>query len=112
MAVTPLDHAVLTPYNLYVGSKLWPVRKVQVFLRDDQKAALKRVAARTGRKQSDLIRAGVDLVLESDRLESAGWREATRAAAGIWRDRTDLDEASRAMREAAKKRFKSVYGAA
>lgn len=88
------------------------MRKVQVFLRDDQKAALKRAAARTGRKQSDLIRAGVDLVLESDWLETAGWREATRAAAGIWRDRDGAEGASKAMREAAKKRFKSVYGAA
>jgi Arc/MetJ-type ribon-helix-helix transcriptional regulator len=85
------------------------MRKVQVFLRDEQKAALMRLAARTGRRQSDLIRSGVDLVLESDAQESARWREATRAAAGIWRDREDPEAASSAMRESAKKRFKSAY---
>lgn len=87
------------------------MRKVQVFLRDDQKAALKRLAARTGRRQSDLIRSGVDLVLESNETETAGWREATNAAAGLWRDREDIDAASKAMRDAVKKRFKSAYGA-
>lgn len=85
------------------------MRKVQVFLRDDQKAALKRLAARTGRRQSDLVRAGVDLVLESDRLETAGWREATRAAAGLWKDRDD--DAGEALRAAVKRRFKTAYGA-
>lgn len=83
------------------------MRKVQVFLRDDQKAALKRVAARTGRRQSDLIRAGVDLVLESDRRETEAWREATRAAAGVWKDRAEDVEG--AVRAAVKRRFKSVY---
>lgn len=87
------------------------MRKVQVFLRDDQKAALNRLAARTGRRQSDLIRSGVDLVLESDAQENASWREATYAAAGLWRGRDDIDAASKTMRDAAKKRFKSVYGA-
>ncbi len=87
------------------------MRKVQVFLRDDQKAALKRLAARTGRRQSDLIRSGVDLVLESDRLDTAGWREATRAAAGLWKDRDDLDTVVKAVRDAAKRRFKQAYEA-
>lgn len=84
------------------------MRKVQVFLSDDQKAALKRVAARTGRRLSDLFRAGVDLVLESDRLETAGWREATRAAAGLWKDRDA--RADNALRAAVKRRFKAVAG--
>ncbi len=87
------------------------MRKVQVFLRDDQKTALKRLAARTGRRQSDLIRSGVDLVLENDQHKNEGWREATRAAAGLWRDRDDIEAASKNLRDAAKKRFKSVYGA-
>lgn len=85
------------------------MRKVQVFLRDDQKVALKRLAARTGRRQSDLIRSGVDLVIENERAGGAEWREATRSAAGLWRDRVDLDETARSLREAAKRRFKSIY---
>ncbi len=84
--------------------------KVQVFLRNDQKSALKSLAARTGRRQSDLIRSGVDLLIDRSANDDAGWREATRAAVGIWRDRADISAMSAAIREAAKKRFKSAYG--
>ncbi|MFN0024455.1 MAG: hypothetical protein ACKVS5_11220 [Parvularculaceae bacterium] len=79
------------------------MRKVQVFLRADQKAALTRLAARTGRRQSDLIRSGVDLVLESSQDVDAGWREATRAAAGLWRDREDINAAPTSKPDAAKR---------
>jgi hypothetical protein len=83
--------------------------KVQVFLREDQKAALKSLAARTGERQSDLIRRSVDLLLDRSKEDDAAWREATRQAAGIWKDRTDLDEAARDFREGAKRRFASTY---
>lgn len=64
------------------------MRKIQVFLREDQKVALKSIAARTGRKQSDLIRSGADLLIDRAEHEDADWRAATRAAAGMWHDRT------------------------
>jgi Ribbon-helix-helix domain len=38
--------------------------KIQVFLREDQKTALEAPSARTGVRQSDLVRQGVDLLLE------------------------------------------------
>lgn len=85
------------------------MRKIQVFLREDQKAALKSNAARTGRKQSDLIRNGVDLLIEGAQRQDVDWREATRAAAGLWKDRTDLESVRRDTRDAAKRRFSSVY---
>jgi hypothetical protein len=85
------------------------MRKVQVFLRDDQKLALKRLAARTGRRLSDLIRAGVDLLIDCGNDEGADWRGATRAAAGLWRDRTDIDAMAKTLRAAAKRRFGSSH---
>ena len=85
------------------------MHKVQIFLRDDQKAALKSIAARTGRKQSDLIRSSVDLFIDRVEREDVDWREATRAAAGIWKDRTDLEAFANELRAAAKRRFSSAY---
>jgi len=67
------------------------MQKIQVFLREDQKAALKSISARTGQKQSDLIRKGIDLVIDSAERQEADWREVTRAVAGLWRDRTNVN---------------------
>lgn len=84
------------------------MQKTQVFLREDQKAALKAISARTGKRQSDLIRRGVDLLIDRAEREDADWREATRSAAGLWQDRTDLDQLTESFRAAARRRF-SVY---
>jgi Arc/MetJ-type ribon-helix-helix transcriptional regulator len=82
--------------------------KMQVFLREEQKAALKKMAARTGKRESDLVRQGVDLMLEKSSQETDDWKKATRAAAGIWKDRdmSWFDE----MRARTRKRFSHVYG--
>jgi hypothetical protein len=85
------------------------MQKIQVFLRKDQKAALKSISVRTGRKQSDLIRKSVDLLIDTMKRQDADWREATRSAAGLWKDRADLEDISRQLRAAAKRRFSSVY---
>jgi len=86
-----------------------PVQKIQVFLRADQKAALKSLSARTGVRQSDLVRRGVDLVLEAATDQSVDWRQATRAAAGLWRDREDIDTTAGGLRRSFKKRFSHAY---
>jgi hypothetical protein len=62
--------------------------KIQVFLREDQKTALEALSARTGVRQSDLVR---HLLLEGAAQRPADWREATRMAAGIWGDREDAE---------------------
>ncbi len=67
------------------------MQKAQVFLREDQKSDLEAIAKRTGRKQSELIRSGVDLVIEQEKTRS-DWRAGFRQAAGIWRDRDDIPE--------------------
>lgn len=85
------------------------MQKIQVFLREDQKAALKSISVRTAQTQSDLIRKGVDLLIERATHEDVDWRAATRAAAGIWKNRTDLEDLSRKLRAAAKRRLAAVY---
>jgi Ribbon-helix-helix domain len=68
------------------------VRK-QIFIREDQQERLKSVAAREGVAEAELVREGLDLVLE--RKAPAGdesWRDAVRNIEGMWKDRTDLDE--------------------
>jgi hypothetical protein len=82
--------------------------KMQVYLRDEQKSALRKMAARTGTAESDLVRQGVDLMLEKKEKDVEGWREATRAAAGMWKDRdlSFFDD----MRKAVKRRLPHVYG--
>jgi hypothetical protein len=87
-----------------------PVQKIQVFLREDQKTALKSLSARTGVRQSDLVRQGVDLLLEGASRRTTDWREATRTAAGLWRERKDLDAISEEMRASFRRRFPAVYG--
>lgn len=86
------------------------MQKVQTFLREDQKAALKRIAARTGQRQSDLIRQGVDLVIDRAENEKADWRAVTRSVAGIWEGRTDIDDLIKEGRARARKRLPHIYG--
>jgi len=85
------------------------MRKIQVFIREDQKAALRTLSARTGVRQSDLVRRSVDLLLEKAARAKSDWREATRAAAGIWRNRNDIEATTQKLRRSLKKRF-AAYG--
>lgn len=85
------------------------MQKVQIFLREDQKAALKTISAQTGQRQSDLIRKGVDLLIERTESENVDWRQVTRAVAGLWKDRDDLDDVTARIRGAMKKRLGAAY---
>jgi hypothetical protein len=82
--------------------------KMQVFLREDQKSALKTMSARTGKRESDLVRQGVDLMLEKDKAQKDDWKKALLAAAGMWKDR-DMTW-HKELRERSKRRFKHLYG--
>ncbi len=86
------------------------MRKHQVFLKDEQTAALKRVARTTGRKQSEIIRRGVDLaVKEADEAPPADWRRATQAASGIWKDHADIDAMRDDMQARYRKRLDALF---
>lgn len=80
------------------------MQKIQVFLREDQRAALKALASRTGQKQSDLIRRSVDKFLEDGAREDRNWRQAAQLISGLWRDRGDLAPLDD-FRESVKRRF-------
>ncbi len=66
-------------------------------------------ALQSAQKQSELIRKGVDLLIDRALHEDADWRQVTRAAAGIWKDRRDLDRRSREFRATTKRRLASLY---
>ena len=64
--------------------------RTQIYLTEDQRAEIAAIASQSGKRQSEVIREAVDRFIEQ---KSRGRREAIlRAAAGIWRDRTDLPD--------------------
>jgi hypothetical protein len=48
--------------------KMYGVKRTTVYLGDDQKRQLEEIAARTARSEAELIRVGVDWVIEEQRL--------------------------------------------
>jgi hypothetical protein len=47
---------------------IYGVKRTTVYLGDDQKRQLEEIAARTARSEAELIRVGVDRVIEEHRL--------------------------------------------
>jgi len=85
------------------------MQKAQVFLREDQKKELRAIAARTGTRQSELIRRGVDLLIEEEHKQQTDWKAAWRQAYGMWKDREDLDECFQGIREDIKRRHERLF---
>lgn len=85
------------------------MQRAQVFLRDDQKKSLRTISARTGRKQSDLIRRGVDLIIEKEQQQIENWKKALTQARGIWKDRDDLGRLQTEIRNGLKKRHDKLF---
>lgn len=71
-------------YNLYIV-----MRRTQIYLDDRQRRKLDRVAKRTRRTVSDLIREAIDARYTASPRED--FLEALRAGAfGVWKERADL----------------------
>ena len=70
--------------------------RTQIYLTSRQRDQLADIARNGGMKQSELIRKAVDQFLEQHGRERR--QTVLHAAAGIWKDRTDLPTA-RALRE-------------
>lgn len=66
------------------------MNRTQIYLTDNEQCALRSLAAASGRSQSELIREAIDRYLAETCPQSQ--RAALMAAAGLWRDRTDLPE--------------------
>ena len=72
--------------------------RTQIYLTKREHERLRRLAVRTGRSQSELIRAAVDQWLEQQSRE--GRHQVLKEVAGIWRGRTDLPDFAALRREA------------
>jgi predicted DNA-binding protein len=70
--------------------------RTQIYLTDEQKWQLARLAAPSGKRQSQMIREAIDghLVVR----EPKDWQEASEAVRGMWADRDDLDDFIRGLR--------------
>lgn len=85
------------------------MQKTQVFIRDDQKKELSRLARITGRKQSTLIREGIDLYLEKAKVQST-WKENMMKLAGCLTEEEgeSMQETVRQLRSGWNNRIQSI----
>lgn len=64
--------------------------RTQIYLTEHQRNELARIAKTIGRKQSELIRQAVDQMI--DQLGHHRREAVLREAAGIWKNRTDIQD--------------------
>jgi len=82
--------------------------RTQIYLTDEQKRQLARLAAASGRKQSEMIREAIDGYLAE--REPTDWQAAFEAVRGMWSDRDDLDDVVRDLRAEWERRLERNYG--
>jgi hypothetical protein len=64
----------------------------QLFITAEQKRRIKTRAALSGVSEGEIIRRGIDRELSQETSAGEGdWKDAWRQAAGMWKDRDDLD---------------------
>ena len=64
--------------------------RTQIYLTEDERHALRSMAASTGRKQSELIREAIDQMIEKYQVDCQ--RLKRHRAKGMWKDRADLPD--------------------
>ncbi len=64
--------------------------RTQIYLTDKQRAAIAVIAEKMGKKQSEIIREAIDLLI--DQTGQSRKKMALREAAGIWKNRDDLPD--------------------
>ncbi len=72
--------------------------RTQIYLTEQEQQSLRDIAGRTGKTQSELIRAAVDQMIEQTSAHSRG--QIMAEAAGLWQNRTDLPDFAALRREA------------
>jgi predicted DNA-binding protein len=80
--------------------------RTQIYLTDEQKQQLERLAVASGKKQSAMIREAIDGYL-ADR-EPKDWKEAFEAVRGMWADRDGLDELYADLRAGVERRLERI----
>jgi hypothetical protein len=85
----------------------------QLFVTAEQKRRLKTRAALTGLSEGEIIRRGIDRELEDKSAEKqrADWKDAWRQAAGMWKDRDDIDAFYAERRKQRRKRRERIQKA-
>lgn len=73
------------------------MQRTQIYLTDRERTAVKLIAQRLGKTQSEVIRTAVDQFI--DRESSASRLDLLRSARGLWRDRQGLPDADALRRE-------------
>jgi uncharacterized protein (UPF0335 family) len=78
----------------------------QLFITAEQKRRIKTRAALTGVSEGEIIRRGINRELEQETKAGEGdWKEAWRQAAGMWKDRDDIEEVIARRRKLTRKRM-------
>ena len=82
--------------------------RTQIYLTAGQKRQLERLAAASGKKQSEMIREAIDGYLAKE--EPKDWKEAFEAVRGMWADRDDIDEFYADLRAGVERRLDRICG--
>ncbi len=73
------------------------MRRTQIYLTDEERKALKSIADRLGKSQSEVIRTAVDRYI--DRYQGGNRLDLLRQGRGLWAKRDDLPDFSYIRRE-------------
>jgi len=71
--------------------------RTQVYLEESASKALRSLAVQTGKKQSELIRTAIEMLITKHRKSDP--QEKLKIAKGIWKDRKDLPNIERLRNE-------------
>jgi predicted DNA-binding protein len=82
--------------------------RTQIYLTNEQKRKLERLASASGKKQSEMIREAIDGYLAA--CEPTDWKAAFEAVRAMWAERDDLDDFVRDLRAEWERRLERTYG--